>query len=697
MDFEKIVKHLEFVFENQAENEAYNAQIETSLFFGWTGETLSPVSRPAFLRAFGANIVEKAEEAARARIAARAEMYARSHHAQHVAAANRHREEGAPAPCPGAFVWGCTNWMKASGGLPDAISDAVRDERSGNPLRPELVKIANVFCISNIDFEDEGGADKVVEKYECPGGSASDDFEKVDYTNPDQARTVYTVACAVVDPSGRWFLIDSEGYDYARYILLPETWRTQFADAVRAIEKRDAERMEKEERAKVAAFHQREAEYMARAEKWAPLMQPIASAQSALEEARSAESKDYRDPETRKKRKAAERKLSNIRRANILAMIRAAFPGLSVSCRKVEGWGGSYTISWSDGPTEEDFRAATDLDLFTTYEDRFDGYQDMAYTVDKEFCDFARNFSGSNVAQIKLERQISDELRADWEKKILAAVPACNERNSWGYMEHDFTPSEIEAVADALGVSHSTAFSALRGKSSFYPSEVIRRIWLTQNFYKNPEAKPATEPPAEPSDRPASGLQLVEIPGGVAVVGDSRTTYKNRKNIKIHGAHWNKDSQQWQATTPEAVASLREWFAPQEEEQALAAPSGSTQLDAPNTPPIEAAETAGFSLNAERNEIEETVREHVFANHEKFHKLKHDCPERIFLFLCAGFYEAYGRDAPVVAKALNLPEISPICSEAGAYLFRAVRFDANDISKHLPALIRTGNQVAIVD
>ena len=59
---------------------------------------------------------------------------------------------------------------------------------------------------------------------------------------------------------------------------------------------------------------------------------------------------------------------------------------------------------------------------------------------------------------------------------------------------------------------------------------------------------------------PAEGLELVEIAEGVAVVGDQRTTYKNRKQIKAHGARWNKEAQQWQATTPEAVVSLREWF-----------------------------------------------------------------------------------------------------------------------------------------
>ena len=59
---------------------------------------------------------------------------------------------------------------------------------------------------------------------------------------------------------------------------------------------------------------------------------------------------------------------------------------------------------------------------------------------------------------------------------------------------------------------------------------------------------------------PAEGLELVEIAEGVAVVGDQRTTYKNRKQIKAHSARWNKEAQQWQATTAEAVAALREWF-----------------------------------------------------------------------------------------------------------------------------------------
>lgn len=59
---------------------------------------------------------------------------------------------------------------------------------------------------------------------------------------------------------------------------------------------------------------------------------------------------------------------------------------------------------------------------------------------------------------------------------------------------------------------------------------------------------------------PADGLWLSEVPGGVIVMGDQRTTFKNRKAIKAHGARWNRITHLWEATTPEAVAAIREWF-----------------------------------------------------------------------------------------------------------------------------------------
>lgn len=86
---------------------------------------------------------------------------------------------------------------------------------------------------------------------------------------------------------------------------------------------------------------------------------------------------------------------------------------------------------------------------------------------------------------------------------------------------------------------------------------------------------------ADTNEAPAEGLSLQDIAGGVAVVGDQRTTYRNRKAIKAHGARWNKEAQQWQATTPEAVQRLREWFGVNEPEQTNEQPQAKKEQPQP--------------------------------------------------------------------------------------------------------------------
>lgn len=93
----------------------------------------------------------------------------------------------------------------------------------------------------------------------------------------------------------------------------------------------------------------------------------------------------------------------------------------------------------------------------------------------------------------------------------------------------------------------------------------------------------ATEQTAD-TEAPAEGLELVEIPGGVAVVGGYYDTLRNRKQIKAHGARWNKEAKQWQATDPEAVARLREWFGmsePTAEEQEQEQHTHTTESEQP--------------------------------------------------------------------------------------------------------------------
>lgn len=110
-----------------------------------------------------------------------------------------------------------------------------------------------------------------------------------------------------------------------------------------------------------------------------------------------------------------------------------------------------------------------------------------------------------------------------------------------------------------------------------------------QNAAKNEKTAEGVDMTAAP----AEGMELVEIAGGVAVVGDQRTTYKNRKAIKAHGARWNKEAQQWQATTAEAVAALREWFGMTEQ-----AAQGSAQTATEETGTCEQVEAVGALASA---------------------------------------------------------------------------------------------------
>lgn len=98
-----------------------------------------------------------------------------------------------------------------------------------------------------------------------------------------------------------------------------------------------------------------------------------------------------------------------------------------------------------------------------------------------------------------------------------------------------------------------------------------REAWEAAQREGKTEGKTARKAKAEPKATeqtadtandaaPAEGLELVEIPGGVAVVGGYYDTLRNRKQIKAHGAHWNKEAKQWQATDPVAMQKLREWF-----------------------------------------------------------------------------------------------------------------------------------------
>jgi hypothetical protein len=121
----------------------------------------------------------------------------------------------------------------------------------------------------------------------------------------------------------------------------------------------------------------------------------------------------------------------------------------------------------------------------------------------------------------------------------------------------------IYGTVQAVGIKPET-LAALRREAAEIKQQ--RKEWeAKQAEPKTAQAEPteATTEPAqvtEWTEAPAEGLQLEEIPGGVAVTGDSRTTYKHRKAIKGHGCTWNREAQRWEATNSNDAAKVRAWF-----------------------------------------------------------------------------------------------------------------------------------------
>lgn len=554
--FNKIAENLVKVLTDKAESAQYYSDNEQYICLcGWCG-TMSPVSRPAYIKTFGKATTEEAEAKAREIIAEKEAARKRTKYAEHAHEADN--LEGVPAV--GCFFWADNSGMKCDGGrgmFEELHALTYYTHAAEKPAR--LCCVAQIINVSEEDFARPDLADELVTRHNLQGFCRSEDVEeehnKYNYT-PEEWATFYTVGALVVAPSGKYYLIDSEGYDYARYIYVPIEWPVMFADEVESI--KAAEEASKAEEARQAAEEkaQRLADYRARCAKWLPLMRNV--------------------EEMEQDGKATARKIDNARKANILAMCGAAFPGVKFSVSVRRGWGADFNLTWTDGPTVEEFEAKTDLTLFCRSRDTFNGWDDSTDVIFSEFCEFADLTMGRNGGDIKTSREMSDEARAALLADIFAAVPAADSRDKYGYTKpYTYTDKEAEAVAAALGVD---VFDILIKGYAETADTIARRAWDKRSYTTTPEptdpkpgkaqakatedteAAPAQDAAQTDTDAPAEGLQLVATAEGVAVIGDSRTTYRNRKQIKAHGARWNKEAQQWQASEPEAVARLREWF-----------------------------------------------------------------------------------------------------------------------------------------
>ena len=336
--FNQIVENLVTVLTDKAERAQYYSENEQYICMcGWCG-TMSPVSRPAYIKTFGKTTTEEAEAKAREIIAEKEAARQRTKYAEHAREADR--LEGVPAV--GGFFWADNSGLKCDGGrglFEELHALNYYTHAAENPAR--LCCVEQIIKVSDEDFARPELADELVTRHNLQGFARSEDVDDDDttyYNDPDKLGTFYTVGALVVSPSGKYYLIDSEGYDYARYIYVPIEWPVMFADEVASVKAEEDARKAEEERQEAEAKAQRLANYRARCAKWSPLMRNV----EQMEQDGTATA----------------RKIDNARKANILAMCAAAFPGVKFSVSVRRGWGADFELTWTDGPTVEEFNVS---------------------------------------------------------------------------------------------------------------------------------------------------------------------------------------------------------------------------------------------------------------------------------------------------------------------------------------------------
>lgn len=321
-------------------------------------------------------------------------------------------------------------------------------------------------------------------------------------------------------------------------------------------------------------------------------------------------SREEKKAQDKAARSANAKRLAAFKR-NVKAVFNHFWPGVKVTVSDNQKYFHGSKITWEDGPIVEEVEACEAFYYFTGKYYESDPYADYGhYVYKKTMCRFREMFGSFSDSSIAFKRTFSKESMVKVRQIIAENFPqaeesrAAHEKNEREDLNFVFTTEGKNPDAQKLmnlcgfvypkpeDFDETEAYYEASRKYQDFSSEILNCTrydgkmhydtllkFLCERYkLENEQPKQQTEKKAK-ADRnqkaaknekaaegvdmsaaPAEGLELVEIAEGVAVVGDQRTTYKNRKAIKAHGARWNKDAQQWQATTPEAVSQLREWF-----------------------------------------------------------------------------------------------------------------------------------------
>lgn len=529
-----MVARLVYVFTNDELKTEYHTDGDLTICYGWDGTALSPLSRTAYIRKFGAVFVELAEMAAGVKIEEMRKVYENTHFAAHVREARKHQADGCKAPKAGAFVFGIGSGLKCDGGrgifeLFEAFaqdSEYIEKEESA----PRVCFVAKVIEVSAEDFARPELADELIKMArergeEWPNGCATDDPEPEYNENEPETKYkyYYTIGVAVVcKKSGRWFLIDSEGYNYARYNYAPTSWRTMFENEIKEAQRQEEERQEMERQEEERKAAEALAEYRAKCAKYEGAgLEDLTKYREALTAANAAERAEanangWRSPERKaaqKKVQAAAAALMAAEKRNIKAMAAYIFPGIRCKVTKADNWKDSgYVLTFEDGPTLEEFKNNTDFDLFSAYwtEYRMD---DCTERHRYDLTEFADKFGDGRGVDIK--REMSQAERERMTSAILEAVPAA--ANICWDNRHNWTQEEIKQAAAACGVDGFDLWRTYDHKHSYFNYIDIKTLATWAHELISYELKPkgakkantAATATAAPTEAAADNMEAI--------------------------------------------------------------------------------------------------------------------------------------------------------------------------------------------
>lgn len=382
-------------------------------------------------------------------------------------------------------------------------------------------------------------------------------------------------------------------------------------------------------------------------------------------------SREERKAQEKAERSANAKRLAAFKR-NIKAVFNHFWPGVKVTVSDNQKYFDGSKITWEDGPLVEEVKTCEVFYYFTSKYYESDPYADYGHYVYKKYmCRFRELFGSFSDSSIVFKRNFSKDSLIKVRQVIAENFPqaeerrAAHEKDEKENLNFVFTTEGMNTDAQKLKKicgfvypkpedfddteAGRAAYYEASSKYQYFSSEILNctrydgkmnyniLLEFLRERYKLEDAQQKkqtgkkekadrsekaakSEKAAEDIDMtaaPAEGLELVEIAEGVAVVGDQRTTYKNRKQIKAHGARWNKDAQQWQATTAEAVASLREWFGITEKSEAETAQDDAQQGETSKT--VEDTEDVAAERQSATDEPganEETAAEETAADAE---------------------------------------------------------------------------------